>query len=275
MKVFLTTKLLLFFWLFVFCPLLPAMRAEGATSYLAAGIGVEQLTYKEEIADIELSSSDTDLTNWVLFLEGQKGWQNFFAGAKGYIPLSTGDSQEYWTRAGQFEQTNSLTYRWARADVYTGYFLHPLLNPYLGIGWSYAEQERSNFDNVNNPGIVTETAREEVNSFSAVLGIQGGLFLAARWSFDYCAEYLLPFYSNTTNTGLPGWEASNIDGYSYSVTGRLKYDFSETVAVALRVTGGKQYWEGSDWIPFGDSRAKWPENDTDFISGLISIYKYF
>ena len=200
MKVLLLTNLLLFSGLFLFCPQLAAMEAEKAISCLAAGIGWEQLTYKEEIPELALISSDTELHNLVLYLEGQKGWRDFFLGARGNIPLSTGESREDWTRAGAFEQSNSLTYRWFRADVHAGYFLHQLLNPYVGVSWSYAEQERSNFDNVSIPGIVEETVTEKVNSFSALLGIQGGFQLAARWSLSYSAEYMLPFYSKTTNT---------------------------------------------------------------------------
>ena len=275
MKVLLKIKLFLFFCIFIFCPFLSAAEEESAMSYLAAGIGMEQLTYREQVPDLDLTSSDTDLTNWTLYLEGQKGWQSFFVGAKGYIPISTDEAREYWTREGSFEQTNSLTYRWTRIDIHGGYFLHKLLNPYVGISWGHSEQERSDFDNVNNPGIISETATEEVSSFSAIFGIQGSILFTAAWSFSYFAEYLLPFYSNTTNTGLPGWEASDIDGYSYAVTGRLGYDFTETVSLALQITGGRQHWEGSDWIPVGDSRAKWPENDTDFIGGFINIYKQF
>jgi len=275
MKESVTIKLLpLFLGLSVFC--LPYdSGAEKSKSYLAAGIGAEQLTYIEQIPDLELTSSDTDLTNWVLFLEGRKALNNFFIGAKGYIPLSADEAQEYWTREGEFEQTNSLTYRWTRIDAHAGYFLHQLLNPYVGIGWSYAEQKRSNFENVNTPGIFDATVTEEVYSFSALFGIQGNIPIAAQLSFLYFAEYLLPFYSNTTNSSLPGWEASNIKGYSYSLSGRLNYSISETLSAALQISGGSQHWDGSDWIPVGESRAKWPENDTDFVSGFISIYKYF
>jgi hypothetical protein len=275
MKMFFTTELLLLGGALIFCTPLYGSEAEESSSYLTGGIGLEQLTYNEQIPDIELTSTDTNLTNWVLFLEGRRAWDNFFIGAKGYIPLSTDEAQEYWTREGEFEQTNSLTYRWTRIDAHVGYFLHKLLNPYVGVNWGYSEQERSNFANISIPGIFAETATEEVYSFSALLGIQGNIPIVSKLSFTYFAEYLLPFYSNTTNSSLPGWEASNIDGYSYSLTGCLNYAFSETLTASLQMSGGSQHWEGSDWIPINGSSAKWPENDTDFISGYISIYKYF
>jgi len=262
-------------FLFIFSPPIHASEAEGSNSYISAGIGIEQLSYRERLPEIALTSSDTDLTNWTLFIEGQKGWQNFFIGARGFIPLSTDQAQESWTRAGAFEQTNSLSYQWFRINAHLGYFLHQLLNPYVGIAWGYAEQKRNSFDNVNIPGIINETAREEVSSFSALFGFQGSIPFGAAWSFSYFAEYGLPFYSNITNTGLPGWEASDIDGYSYALTGRLQYDLTDRTSVALQVTGGKQHWDGSDWLTHGDTRAKWPENDTDFISAFFSIQRYF
>jgi hypothetical protein len=86
---------------------------------------------------------------------------------------------------------------------------------------------------------------------------------------------MLPFYSNITNSRLPGWEASNINGYSYALAGRLHYAISETVSATLQATGGRQHWEGSDWVRIGSSNAKWPENDTDFISFSVSILKSF
>ena len=276
MKVFSAIRLLLLFSVcFLFCPPLYGAEPGESKSYIAGGIGIEQLTYREQIPDRELTSSETDLTNWVLYLEARKALERFFMGARVHIPLSTDEAQEYWTRGGEFEQTNSLTYQRTRADAHMGYFLHRLLKPYIGIEWGYAKQKRSRFENVDIPGIYDQTATEKVYSFAALLGIRGEVALAAAWSLSYFAEYLLPFYSNITNDGLPGWEASNIDGYSYSFSGQLNYAFSESVSAALRVTGGRQHWDGSDWIPIGDNRAKWPANDTDFVSTLITICKHF
>jgi hypothetical protein len=276
MRIILISKaLVLFFGLLVFSTPVYCSEEDEQISYLAAGIGLEQLTYKEQVPDIELASSDTDLTNWTLFLEGRKTWESFFVGARSYIPLSLDESQEYWTREGEFEQTNSLEYLWFRIDAHVGYYMHRLLNPYIGISWSYSEQERSNFENVNSPGIFDQSALEEVSSFFALFGIQGNFPIASKWSFTYSAEYQLPFYSNITNSGALGWEASNIGGYAYALTGSLNYYINKDLSTSLQLRGGKLHWDGSDWITAGGTRAKWPENDTDFISGFISIYKYF
>jgi len=276
MRGFFLPGLLLFsFGLLLPCPSLHASEAAKSRSFLFTGIGIEQLTYREQIQDLELISSDTELTNWVLLVEARKTLENLFIQAKGAIPISTDEAWEYWTRAGDFEQANTLTYRWVRADVQMGYFLHRLLNPYIGLRWAYSEQVRSDFENISIPGIVGETATEEVYSFSAAIGFQGEVPFAARWSLSYFAEYLLPFYSNTKNDNLPGWEASNIEGFAYALTAQLKYALTGTVSAALQGSVGKQHWEGSDWIPYGAASVKWPENDTDFVSCFISIFKYF
>lgn len=275
MQILPTVRLLILFLVFSFLST-PLYGSEtiAPSSYLHGGIGFEQLTYHEQITSLELTSSDTRLTSWVLHVEGQKAVKGFFLGAKGYLPLATDTSREYWTRRGEFAQSNALTYLWIRADTHVGYFLHPMLNPYIGIQWTYAEQERSSFDN-GSAGILDVTATEEAAAFSALFGFQGVFPLAARWAFSYAAEYSLPFYAKVTNSSLPGWEATNIRGYSYALTGRLHYAFSGTAAASLQVAGGRQHWEGSDWIQAGGFRAMWPENDTDFINCFISIFKYF
>ena len=280
MRTYLTSFIRLFFFfnILALClcsSTLPVMAAGEPENYLTAGIGLEQLRYKEKVPDIDLSSSDSTVTNWVVLLEGQKGIRNFFIGGRAHIPVSDDDTREHWTRAGQHEQTNTLSYRWIRASAYLGYYFHQLLNPYVGINYGYSEQDRSNFDNVNTPEVIKRTATEEVDSWSVLLGLRGRFAINTRWSFEYLAEYLLAFDSETTNSELAGWKATDTDGYSYSITGRLNYSIAETVCLALQVTGGRLHWDGSDWETVGDTRVKWPENDTDHISGFINIKKTF
>ncbi|MBE9520831.1 MAG: hypothetical protein IME97_06850 [Proteobacteria bacterium] len=279
MKTFLFARPLISFFcislMHLYSPSRTVFAAAEPENYLTAGIGIEQLSYKEKIPDINLSSSDSTVTNWVVLLEGQKSIKNFFIGGKTFIPVTDDDTKEHWTRDGQFEQTNTLSYKWFRVSAHLGYFLHQLLNPYVGINYGYSEQDRSNFDNVNNPEIIYKTATEEVDSWSVLFGMRGKIIMTPKWSFDYLVEYLLAFDSETTNSELPGWKATDVDGYSYSITGRLNYALAETVSMALQVTGGSQHWDGSKWIPVNDTRAKWPENDTDFISAFINIKKSF
>ena len=276
MPALLPPKLLLFFLVFfLFCPPFSTSAIGGSASYLAGGVGVARINYKEKIPEFELTSSDSDVLNLALYLEARKAMENFFIGAKGWLPLTTGETREYWARSGELQQSNSLTCRRAQADAHAGYFLHRWLNPYIGVHWSYAEQERSRFEDLRIPQIITGNSTEEVNSFAALIGIQGSLPVTGKWSLSYFAEYMLPFYSRVTNSSIPDWEATDINGYSYALAGRLSYAYSENVAAALQITGGRQHWDGSDWIRIDDVRVKWPENDTDYINFIISVYRYF
>ena len=275
-RAFCPAKLLLqFFFILVATTPLYTSAAETANSYLTAALGIEQLTYKEQIPDLALRTSETDITNWVLYLEGRKALRNIFFGTRGEISLTSEEARENWSRAGEFEQTNTLAYRQAGISGHVGFFPHRRLNPYIGIKWNYARQERGDFENVNTPGTVDQTATETVNSFSALVGILGSIPFSGKWSFSYFAEYLLPFYSRITNDSLPGWKASNVGGYTVSLTGRLNYAFSETITGALQIRWGRRHWQGSDWAPVGDSRVKWPENNTDFLGGFFCVSRYF
>jgi len=248
-----------------------ALEPDTPKSFIAAGFGIEQLTYREKIPDINLASSDTGMTNLVLYLEGRKVLHHFFFGAKGYIPLTTEESLESWNREGQFAQSNSLSYGWTRIDGHAGFLLHPLLRPYVGIGWGYEKQKRGSFVTTDPTEIIDQTSTEEVHFLGALLGLEGGIPLATHWSFSYLAEYLLPFYSETTNDNLPGWKFTDVNGYSYSFTGRLHYACSAAVMTTLQVSGGRLHWDGSDWMTIDNGRIKWPENDTDFVSGLLIL----
>jgi hypothetical protein len=243
--------------------------------YLSLGVGWEQLSYKEKVPERSLTSSNTEINNLVLYFEGSKRLHDYFLGFNGVLPISYGDAREDWQRAGQFEQSNSLAYRRTRVDAFLGYILHHLLNPYIGTSWSYSHQKRSDFHIANSPGKVKKSITEEVNSLSLLLGVQGKMPISTKWFFAYFIEYLLPYYSKVENSSLDGWEPSDIDGYSYSLTGQLEYLFTGKAALIVQVAGGKQHWDGSDWERVGTSRVKWPENETVFLGGSVNFKKYF
>ena len=276
MRALRNTKLpLLLSGLLVFCPTLHASEVQTPKSYITAGLGIEQLSYQEKIPDLALASTDTELSNWILYLEGQKAMAPFFVGVKGYIPLTDDDTREAWYLDGLLEQSNSLSYKRMGLDGYFGYGLHPLLNPYVGINWGYTEQTRSNFQNNDSPGTLALTATEEVYSLSALLGLKGNIPFTPSWSFFYAAEFMLPFYSETTNDSLPDWKASDVGGYAYTLAARLQYTITQTLSAAAWLRGGRQHWAGSPWSSVDGTRVKWPENDTDFLGTFISLSLYF
>ena len=246
----------------------------GRQNYLSIGVGWEQLSYKEKVPELSLSSSNTEVTNLILYVDGVKTLNNYFLGFSGIVPITYGDSQEDWERLGQFEQSNSLSYRQTRINVFGGYVLHHLFNPYIGTNWSYSRQKRSDFQLANTQSIDI-TVKEEVTSLSLLVGVRGKVPIITNWSFSYFIEYLLPYYSKIENDSLDGWEASDNDGYAYSLSGQLEYLINEGTSITAQVIGGRQSWDGSEWEIVGDSRVKWPENETEFIGGYVNFKKYF
>jgi hypothetical protein len=267
----------LFIYIVCIAPCYPLYADEpsGIQNYLSVGVGWEQLSYKEKVPELSLVSSNTEVNNLVLYFDGSKKLNDYFAGFKGILPISYGDAQEEWKRAGQFEQSNSLTNRRTRVDAFFGYILNHLLNPYIGTTWSYSHQERSDFRIADSPELEHVSVTEEVNSFSLLLGLRGMIPISTKWSFAYFVEYLLPYYSKIENNGLDGWGVSDIDGYAYSLTGQVEYLIAERAALMFQIIGGKQYWDGSDWETIGNTRVKWPENETGFVGGYVNFKKYF
>jgi hypothetical protein len=165
-------SLLVFIFCIAPCNPLYADESKGIQSNLSVGAGWEQLTYKEKVQELSLVSSNTEVTNLILYLDGIKVLNNYFLGFSGIVPISYGDSQEDWERSGQFEQSNSLSYRQTRINVFGGYVLHHLFNPYIGTNWSYSRQKRSDFQLANTQSIDI-TVKEEVTSLSLLVGIRG------------------------------------------------------------------------------------------------------
>lgn len=257
------------------CNSVYAEEPQGIQSYVSVGVGWEQLSYTEKVPELSLIASDTKVNNLVLNFDGTQKFNDFFVGLKGIIPVTYDDTQEYWKIANQYEQSNSLTYRRTKVDALIGYVLNHFLNPYIGTSWSYSHQERNNFQTVNSQGVTNTSVTEKANSLSLIVGIRGLIPINTKWSLAYFLEYLLPYYSKVENSSLPGWELSNIDGYSYSLAGKLEYLFTKKTALVVQVVGGKQYWEGSDWERVDNSQVKWPENETVFWGSFASFKRCF
>ncbi len=257
------------------CNSVNAEEPQCIQSYVSVGVGWEQLSYTEEVPELSLVASDTEVNNLVLYFDGTKRLNDYFVSLKGILPVTYGDTQEYWEKAGQYVQSNSLAYRRTKVDVFFGYILNHLFNPYIGTSWSYSHQERNDFQTSNTPGVTKISITEEVNSLSLLLGFHGRMPINTKWSFAYFLEYLHPYYSKVENSSLAGWEPSNIDGYSFSLTGQLELLIAEKTALIVQAVGGQQNWDGSDWETVGNSQVKWPENETIFIGGYVNFKKYF
>ena len=125
------------------CNSVYAEEPQGIQSYFSVGVGWEQLSYTEEVPELSLVASDTEVNNLVLYFDGTKRLNDFLVGFKGVLPVFYGDSQEDWEKAGQDVQSNSLSYRRTKVDAYLGYILNHVINPYIGTNWSYSHQKET------------------------------------------------------------------------------------------------------------------------------------
>lgn len=237
-------------------------------------LGWEQMVYKEEVPEISLKSKAT-ISNLVFDFEGLKSWRNIFVGIKGVLPLAKNDDREEWSLSGILDQINSLEYGWTRIDGFLGYPLSSFLNPYIGLRWSEARQERSDFVDPAGPPIPPLRVTETISSYHFLLGVRGNILTKTDWTLSYGAEYLRPFSSEVENSALPGWQVSDADGYTLALHGQLEYLLSKKISLAVQLNGGRLHWDGSNWQPYGGGLVKWPENDTDFWGGMIVIKKDF
>jgi len=249
----------------------PAACAEdekGIRSHIAIAVGLEELGYEEHEPDSNLDSSATTY-NLVLGIEALKSWEYVFCGIRTVVPVLRGDDEEHWTLAGGSYQTDALEYGWLRIDGYAGYPLSRFLNPYFGLRWSESKQERTDFVVLGTP--VVRTATETVKARYLLLGATGGVGSGPRWVCTYALEFFIPIYVRVANDALPGWEATDRDGYIVELKGGIEYSYNRDLSFALVIYGGRMHWNGSGWKPYGGGTAKWPENDTDYFGGMARI----
>jgi len=241
---------------------------KGVTSHISLGMGWETLNYREHEPDTRLDS-EADVSNWTIGFDALKRWEYIFCGIKGIIPVYLNDDQEDWSVSGILAQQNALEYGWSRIDAYLGYPLNPLFNPHMGFRWSEANQDRTGFGLLGTPveGSVTET----ITAWFFTLGATGNVLLNPRWRLYYSGSYFVPISSKVTNSGLPGWDVSDTDGYTFNFETQIEYIYTSRVSFAFMLYGGKIHWNGSDWITYADKFAKWPENDTRYLGCMLNM----
>lgn len=239
---------------------------EGLKSQFSIDIGWEYLEYKEYEPDTGLYSN-AEVRNWIAGIEGLKQWESLFIGINAITPVLKVADKEKWFFLGSEYQINTLKYRWVRIDGYIGHPLDYGLNPYVGLHWSESKQERRDFLGSDTPG--DSTAIEVVKSYSLLFGIRADIYCTSRWEWNYWIEYFIPIDVKVTNSTLPDFEASEKDGYTIELKGRLEYSYTETLSFGFLIYGGRMHWKGSNWKLGG--LAKWPENDTDYLGWAINV----
>ncbi len=247
-----------------------AVSAEPAhvESFLSMQMGVERLEY-EENEPVNNLSSRSEVENVVVGIDGVYALPSFFAGIKAVFPLLSDESGERWNQGGSLFQTNTLKHEWARLDTFIGYPLSALFIPFGGVRYSRVEQDRSNFVVLGNPA--AGSAREKVTSWSLFFGVMGRPPLDQNWTLSYRIAFFHPVDLKVTNSALPGFRASEKDGYGLELEAGIFRTLSDTMGVEISAYGGRTHWEGSDFKAFPGGLAKWPENDTTYLGGAIHL----
>lgn len=231
----------------------------------------ERLEYREHEPDTGLDSA-AKVENWVAEVQGIHSAGSLVIGINAVIPLSEGEGEEEWTRFGILQQLNTLTCRWVRIHCFIGLPLSGRMSPFGGLYWSESRQDRTDF--VISGGPVDGLIREVVTSWGLLLGIRGeGDLTSSRWNWNYRLRYALPVAVDVKNSSLPGFDASEHEGFSVELKMGLAYSYTEELSIGLRIYGGRTHWEGSSWKLGGT--VKWPENDTDYIGGEIGAFWRF
>lgn len=249
-----------------------AQELEDNQSHFTVFLFWEHLKYEENVPELDVQAR-SNVNNLAASLEFVKFLNRPFLGTRITTPLWAGDDQEDWTQGGTTFQTNSLQYAWFRWDGFVGYGFKKWLRPYLGVRWSRARQERSNF--MLNGIPIMGTAVEKITSWYFLTGLRGNGKLTRRIQGKYRLEYFLPLNAEVENSALPGISISERDGYAFEMSGDIEYSFRNGLFFGFQIFGGAMHWNGSEWVPFNGGITKWPENDTYFFgAGLNLVYRF-
>ncbi len=251
-----------------------AMEAAGPETTISAGLGVESLKYQERLPERSLQSK-ANVTNMVFTVAGITRGEHLFVGFDGTVPVVRSDSRETWWVNDMPEQNDLLRYGRTQLAARVGYRYAPLLNPYLGLRSIWSRQQRSGFRDQNDLPVFLAKINETVVSHSVSLGCRGDMSIGGAWRVTFDAEYSIPYSAKVTNDGLPGWKATDMDGYAWNVCGGLEQAFSKKVSWGLSICAGQQHWRGSDWQIDPAGPIKWPENETSYVLSSVNAVWHF
>lgn len=235
-------------------------------------MGVEQFVYEEHVPDQNIDSYAKTF-NVVMGIEFQHRWDSFFLGSKGVVPALSLSDEETWMTNGTVDQTNRLTYGWTRADGYAGLPLSDNLDLYGGIRLSVGVQNRNDF--VLSGESVPGSAEEIIQSVSLLMGVSGEGEFSTRWKWNCRVEYFVPIAVELTNSYLPGFVVRDHNGYTAELKLGTVFSLTDRLFLNAQLYKGIMHWDGSDWYEYNGGYAKWPENDTNYFGGMVSITERF
>lgn len=240
---------------------------DGSVSF---GIGWERLHY-EEIETDTGKASDARVDNMTAGIEGFVGGDTFFGGLCAIFPVIEKHGREQWTSGGKVFQQNELEYGWTRIKGFAGWRISRFFNPFAGLRRVEGKQVRTGFYLPEKNESVDATATERIKSWSVLLGVMGETDFSKGWEWSYRAEYFIPIRTEVTNSILPGFRATDRDGYAFELKSGIGRSLTDSLTIGLSLYAGRMRWEGSGWISFDGKQAKWPKNDTDYGGAVVYV----
>ena len=240
-----------------------AAHENSIKTNISIHVGAEYIQYEEKLAEQNLDS-DATLVNAIIIPEVLFCRRDWYFGFKLAVPVTDNSYNEVWRRDEIVFQTNDLTSNYLRLQGNIGLVGCPLFNPYTGLRWSCNTQKRDNIIYNNEP--TDFEAIEKVTALHLMIGSTGVYDLARKTELSYNINYAMPITSEVTNSAFNGWSVDNQNGYGYELTLKLHQAVSENWSVGISLTGGRVFWNGSDWEPYEGGRAIWPENTTDYLT---------
>ena len=252
-----------------FCPLL--LASDKVPQYSTIELGIETLFYDYR-ESTETISSKADMHSARLVLRFQKvGKLPFsFLGAF-HLHSSRGGEQWYQNPGNVLFQRNDLQERYRTLSLHC----HPLRRErrfIFGLRFDDLKQIRDDFSNA--PGLV---AHENVTSKWLEFGYRFALGKVkdGRRPFDNKAQltamigYAFDVYLN--NSALTGFEVNDSSGWLWRLEARLPQ--LGKLRVFPRISYEYILWDGTAWLPYGASNARWPINRTRAFSfGLSYLF---
>lgn len=242
--------LMIFFSLSAFIAL-----AESPDLSLATGINYYQVQTSSDTANSQAYASD-------MMARIQADWtvlNNFFLGATGMIPLIKENSTES-VSLGALSSINNFSVGEKNLELYGGYLLTPLFNPFLGLAVS-------EFTITRNPklteyhGLIDD---QSYNNYDFLLGVRG------KYEFNdyYSLGYSLTFQTSASaDAEMDSKDFKNIDSSKIASSVFFKYWLpNEFMEIGLHLYGGKSLYDKKT-----SANDLLPDTDIKFVGAFLSL----
>lgn len=221
-----------------FAPLF-LLSSKWGNNELKLGLGYQEIKSRLKNSDGSIRTS-FDTWNYIFVLNQEIGWRRLFLGTELILPI-------WLNQTNGIKKINDVTtftyqdfqYNWERVDLYTGWRLSKLFNPYLGIRWSKEKAHYSNTDFLGSSLGTSET--ETKKSWLLLTGLKGRIDLTKRFALNYGIEYL-PSLSTQIFSDLSKKELSP-DVEMWQGKLGVEYILYNNLNLYLNANYGRIYWD--------------------------------